>query len=117
MYLVSLTPSTISFRYVFRRNMMDWIGSRTGVCSGVCLHGPSQTLSAFQSLAMQRVASTSVRLGRASTSLRASRRLATAAGTKAFADKLASGPSLDDFIAGDVDPSETVVLGNTSQYA
>nr|GAT58978.1 fatty acid synthase [Mycena chlorophos] len=42
------------------------------------------------------------------------RSLATATPPKStFKDTLASGPSLDDFISGDVQPQERVVLGNT----
>lgn len=71
---------------------------------------------------MQRVASRSARRIYAagpSTLYTGIRSLATAApGTvaKPFSEKLASGPTLDDFIAGDVDPtgSDRLVLGNTS---
>lgn len=34
-----------------------------------------------------------------------------------FSDQLDSGPSLDDFIRGNGEAHEPVVLGNTSQYA
>lgn len=64
---------------------------------------------------MQRLASTSATFARNSLLLTQSRRLATAAGPKSFSEKLANGPSLDDFIAGDVETADTIVLGNTSQ--
>jgi hypothetical protein len=67
-----------------------------------------------------RVASSSVRrIYAGPRSLISSQRcLATPAGgaPKGFSDKLATGPTLDDFISGDVDPagSDRLVLGNTS---
>lgn len=44
------------------------------------------------------------------------RGLATPSSSKpVFSQKLDEGPSLDDFIAGDTDGPQKVVLGNTSQ--
>ncbi|KDQ19921.1 hypothetical protein BOTBODRAFT_125423 [Botryobasidium botryosum FD-172 SS1] len=45
--------------------------------------------------------------------LNSSRCLATAASKGSFQEKLASGPNLDDFISGDVEPNSRVILGNT----
>lgn len=81
------------------------------------------TLSSPPKLEMHRVVSTSARRLYAAgpSNLHAGiRSLATASPggvPKPFAEKLASGPTLDDFIAGDVESSgsDRLVLGNTSQ--